>query len=183
MRKRRRRRKLFIFNVEEILRGKSLSIGRILTLFLISSIIFSLALSVFYTLDFNAYFRGNIFLYTFEKTLEAYLNPVTMFSFTMLSLLLYLILASVVLHALSKIFAGKGKFKDTFNVAGISLIPFLLCGWIPIVNAWALIYSQVLMAHGLSVKHKLSIAKSTLSIFILLILALLFVVLSLPLAI
>jgi hypothetical protein len=182
-RHRTRRKKLPIFRVEEILRGRSLPIGKILTLFLISSTIFGLALSIFYILEFEAYFRGNIFLYTFEKTFEAYLNPVTIFSFTIISLLFYLILASTILHGLSRIFVGKGKFKDTFNVVGISLIPFLLYGWIPIVNVWALIYSQVLLAHGLSIKHKLSIAKSTLSVFILLILTLSFILFYLPLTI
>lgn len=151
----------FFKNLEKFLKGKSLGANEILKYVAFSALIPAIVLSILFSLN-PAYVFTSAHYSFVSAVFKGYVNSLTIFLGIIIFAIIVLYVKSIFLHAFSKILKGKGKFVDTFNVVGISLIPFLLFGWIPVINIWAFFYALTLLIHGLALKQRFTISKSAL---------------------
>ena len=161
----------FIGNLEKNLKKRSLRCSEILIYVILASLLPAFIFSLIYTIDISLFPKGT-FIEVLNMILGEYLNPLVLFSSIVVGAVISVCLWSAIIHFISKLLKGKGNFRDTFNVFGIALIPILLLGWIPIVNVWSLIYSFAILVEGISIKHKLSLARTSLNLLVSLLLIL-----------
>jgi hypothetical protein len=155
----------FVFNLENLIRKKrNLKIEFLLRNYIIAAAIFGCFLALMTAFDVRS---GSA--EAFKTFLGAYFNPLTLFIYVLAFAVVYLYLIGGVLHVLIRVLGGKGKFDDTLNVVGISTIPTLLFGWAPIIDFWAFIYAICLFSIGVSAKHKIPLAFSTIIVALMII--------------
>ena len=164
----------FLKNLEKNV-GKNIKVGISVSCVLFLSLLMGALFSVLVALDYEEKTVFNI-LTSFGMEL----NPLTVILFTIGITICYLFFGSTFLHVTCRLLGGKGSVRDSVNCMAISIVPLLLIGWIPLVNIFGFIYSLMLLNEGIRARHKLSIARSSICISILLLLAIIFVLFTKP---
>lgn len=155
--------------------------GKILKYVVLSSLIPAVILAFLFYLN-PAYVFTSAHYSIISAVFKGYVNPFSIFLGIIIFAVITLFVKTIFLQIFSVLLKGKGKFEDTFNAVGIALIPFLIFGWIPILNIWAFFYGLTLLVYGLALKQKFSISRAAVALAISVIILLLVLISILPLS-
>lgn len=75
-------------------------------------------------------------------------------------------ISGFMLHCFVLMFGGEKGYRPTLKSMFYAYTPYLLLGWIPIVNIIALIWTLVLQIIGISVYHEISMNKAILIVLL-----------------